>query len=274
MGRHRKPPRIRLPHPGRGAAVAATVPALAGVAAAVALSQQAAAAPAPHSNAAAPQAQDVTTHSDDSLTSSERLQAAAREAAVRQSLQQAAAAPQQYTVQAGDTLAAIAARAYHNPADWPVLYWANHSTVKWADDIQPGQVLAIPAQPAHVPGPPAQVAPPAASPVPAGTSNLGSGSGYVPRHASTQTVVAQSGDGHVPGGAFGQCVESRESGGQSQVMNASGHYGLYQFSAGTWSEYGGNPSHFGNASVAEQNQVFANALAAGGQSNWAPYDGC
>jgi len=26
--------------------------------------------------------------------------------------------------------------------------------------------------------------------------------------------------------------------------------------------------------VAEQNQVFANALAAGGESNWAPYDGC
>ena len=30
----------------------------------------------------------------------------------------------------------------------------------------------------------------------------------------------------------------------------------------------------GNASVAEQNQVFANALAAGGQSNWSAYDGC
>jgi hypothetical protein len=28
------------------------------------------------------------------------------------------------------------------------------------------------------------------------------------------------------------------------------------------------------ASVAEQNRVFANALAQGGQSNWFPYDGC
>ena len=28
------------------------------------------------------------------------------------------------------------------------------------------------------------------------------------------------------------------------------------------------------AALAEQNQVFANALAAGGQSNWSPYDGC
>jgi hypothetical protein len=36
----------------------------------------------------------------------------------------------------------------------------------------------------------------------------------------------------------------------------------------------GNPADFGHASVAEQIQVFANALAAGGQSNWQPYDGC
>ena len=67
---------------------------------------------------------------------------------------------------------------------------------------------------------------------------------------------------------------ARESGGNPQVMNSTGHYGLYQFSASTWAAYGGNPADFGNASVAEQNQVFANALAQGGQSNWAPYDGC
>jgi hypothetical protein len=29
---------------------------------------------------------------------------------------------------------------------------------------------------------------------------------------------------------------------------------------------------FGHASVAEQEQVFSNALAQGGQSNWSPYD--
>jgi len=57
-------------------------------------------------------------------------------------------------------------------------------------------------------------------------------------------------------------------------MNGSGHYGLYQFSASTWAEYGGNPADFGDASVAEQNQVFANAMASGGESNWSAYDGC
>ena len=66
----------------------------------------------------------------------------------------------------------------------------------------------------------------------------------------------------------------RESGGDPNVMNASGHYGLYQFSASTWAEYGGNPADFGNASVAEQEAVFMNALARGGEFNWAPYDGC
>jgi hypothetical protein len=58
-------------------------------------------------------------------------------------------------------------------------------------------------------------------------------------------------------------------------MNSSGHYGLFQFSFSTWVAYGGNPNDFGHASVAEQEQVFANALASpGGENNWAPYDGC
>jgi hypothetical protein len=57
-------------------------------------------------------------------------------------------------------------------------------------------------------------------------------------------------------------------------MNSSGHYGLYQFSASTWAAYGGSPGSFGNASVAQQNQVFSNAIAQGGQSNWSAYDGC
>lgn len=76
-------------------------------------------------------------------------------------------------------------------------------------------------------------------------------------------------------GSFRQCVIQRESGGNSQVMNSTGHYGLYQFAYGTWVAYGGSPSAFGHASVAQQNQVFANAMATpGGASNWRSYDGC
>ena len=77
------------------------------------------------------------------------------------------------------------------------------------------------------------------------------------------------------GGSFAQCVIQRESGGNSQVMNSTRHYGLYQFSYGTWVAYGGSPAAFGHASVAQQNQVFANAMATpGGANNWRPYDGC
>jgi Transglycosylase-like domain len=57
-------------------------------------------------------------------------------------------------------------------------------------------------------------------------------------------------------------------------MSSSGYYGCYQFSASTWAEYGGNPADFGSASVTEQNQVYDNAIASGGQSNWSAYDGC
>jgi hypothetical protein len=69
-------------------------------------------------------------------------------------------------------------------------------------------------------------------------------------------------------------VVARESGGNSQVMNASGHYGLYQFALGTWEKYGGPAADFGHASVAEQERVFMTALDQGGQSNWSSYDGC
>jgi hypothetical protein len=89
-----------------------------------------------------------------------------------------------------------------------------------------------------------------------------------PANASAQTAEVSS------GGSFAQCVIARESGGQTQVMNATGHYGLYQFSASTWAAYGGSPADFGHASASEQNQVFDNAIAAGGQSNWSAYDGC
>jgi LysM repeat protein len=197
--------------------------------------------------------------------------------------------PAWYKVKPGDSLSAIAERFYQNPAAWPVLYWRNHDKIRWADDIEVGQVLRIPREPAHIPNAPAQLQP--APPPPVHTA-----ADYTPKHASSAPVHAQSSAtqtgqaqqsqptapvtttgslGTIPGGAFGQCVVERESGGNPQVMNSSGHYGLFQFSYSTWVAYGGNPADFGHASVAEQEQVFATALASpGGENNWAPYDGC
>ena len=171
-----------------------------------------------------------------------------------------------YTVKSGDTLSAIAGHLYRDSNYWPVLYWANHNQIHFANDLRVGQVLTVPVKPTHIPGAPTVLAPaPVSSPVSAGDETATSA-----QAAPVQsTAVSTAGDG-----SFQSCVIERESGGNSQVMNSSGHYGLYQFSASTWAEYGGNPADFGNASVAEQNQVFDNAMAAGGASNWSAYDGC
>lgn len=182
------------------------------------------------------------------------------------------ALPAAYVVKSGDTLASIAQDLYHSPDYWTVLYWANQAKIKYADEIQVGQQLAVPAKPAKAPGAPKQTA---AAPAPA-TSTVSYSSASTATAAPAQ-APAQAQAQAVSAGAsssFQACVIARESGGNPQVMNASGHYGLYQFSASTWAAYGGNPADFGHASVAEQNQVFANAMAAGGESNWAPYDGC
>jgi LysM repeat protein len=219
----------------------------------------------------------------------------------RPAAKHAAPAPATYTVVSGDTLSAIAQHFYGSSDYWPVVYWANHSQIQYADEIQVGQVLAVPVKPATIPAAPTVLAPapvqpaPVQAPVsqpapvepapvqPAPVQSAPVQSAPVQsapvqsapvqsapvQSAPADTSVSTAGDS-----AFQSCVINAESGGNSQVMNSSGHYGLYQFSASTWAEYGGNPADFGNASVAEQNQVFNNAIAAGGESNWAPYDGC
>jgi len=202
------------------------------------------------------------------------------------------ALPTQYTVRSGDSLAAISQRFYHNPDAWPVLYWANHHQIHWANEIKIGQVLAVPVKSGgQIPNPPALLGPPAApapAPVQASAASVQTPpvqtapvQSYAPTQAApVQTAPVQAAPQaaaaatYSGSGSFQSCVIARESGGNSQVMNGSGHYGLYQFSASTWAAYGGSPSSFGNASAAQQNQVFNNAIAAGGQSNWSAYDGC
>jgi LysM repeat protein len=179
-----------------------------------------------------------------------------------------------YVVRPGDTLASIAQHLYHSADYWTVLYWANHGKIQYANEIQAGQVLAVPAKPAKIPGAPKALAPtpapaPATSAPSYGDSDSSAGA-VAPQAAPVQTASASTGSTS----SFQACVIAAESGGNAQVMNSSGHYGLYQFSASTWAEYGGNPAEFGDATVAEQNQVFDNAIAAGGASNWSLYDGC
>ena len=247
MGCHSKPSRPRFT--GRLPIAAAPALAGAGLAAAVCLAPQAlASTSAPHA------AGRPVTVGAESIVSTPYPGIARLFNATRQETAPSQASTT-YKVRPGDSLAKIAGRVYHDANAWPVLYWANRHQVKWANDITVGQVLKVPAKPAKIPAAPGRLGPAAAAPA----------EGAVQPEL---TVVTD------PGGSFAGCVIARESGGNSQVMNASGHYGLYQFSASTWAEYGGNPADFGNASVSEQNQVFDNALAAGGESNWSAYDGC
>ena len=239
------------------------MPALAGMAAVVCLAPQALADPAPAHAAAQPAAATQTATIVDALSRS-GMSPAELFSAVQARNQ--AAKPASYTVRSGDSLSAIAGKVYHKQNAWPVLYWANREKVHWANILGEGQVLKVPALPAKIPAAPSQLGP---APAPAAAPAVTSGSAPAQATASSSYSGSYSG-----GGGFASCVIARESGGNSQVMNSSGHYGLYQFSASTWQAYGGSAGDFGHASVSEQNRVFNNAMAQGGQSNWSPYDGC
>jgi len=230
------------------------VPAVAGVAAAVCLAPQALADPAPaHAAAHSATVASALVSQDETL------------AAVKRAVHTAAPAkPATYTVRSGDSLSSIAGQVYHKQNAWPVLYWANRGKIRWANIVGEGQVLKVPAMPAKIPAAPSQLGPaPAPTPVAAAAA--------APVQATSSVSSGYSGGAS---SSFESCVIARESGGNAQVMNSSGHYGLYQFSESTWVAYGGSAADFGHASAAEQHQVFSNAVAQGGQSNWSSYDGC
>jgi len=166
-----------------------------------------------------------------------------------------------YTVRSGDTLSSIASSVYGDSGDWSEIYQANTSKIQNADLIYPGEVLTIPGTASQ-----------SSSSESSGSSESTASSAST---SSGDSASASASDSTYYGdSAFQECVIERESGGDSQVMNSSGHYGLYQFSASTWAEYGGDPADFGDATVAEQNQVFETAIADGGAYNWSEYDGC
>jgi len=73
--------------------------------------------------------------------------------------------------------------------------------------------------------------------------------------------------------ALGICIRNSEEGG-SYAWGPGNGGGAYQFLLGTWERYGGAASEYGVAGPAYQDQIFDNAIAAGGASNWTAYDGC
>lgn len=171
------------------------------------------------------------------------------------------AQPLTVTVHSGDSLSGIAKDRCGNPADWTGIFTANKSKIPDYNLIYPGQVLTVACKVTNVLQPVTETR--------AVT--------YAPRHSLVRQAAAQRPEGNVSTagmGGFQSCVIRAESGGRTQVMNSSGHYGLYQFSSSTWAGHGGNPADFGHASAAEQTQVFWNTVHDDGTSDWAPYDGC
>jgi hypothetical protein len=156
-----------------------------------------------------------------------------------------------YRVRHGDSLSGIAARLLGSSSRWPSLYRANRRVIgSNPDNISPGENLTL------------------------NVSGYSNAPVSIPESRSGGTLLTSSTVRVSDYSGFQACVIARESGGNPDIWNASGHWGLYQFSYSTWIAYGGPPSEFGRASVAEQNQVFENAMARNGEDNWAPYDGC
>ncbi len=73
--------------------------------------------------------------------------------------------------------------------------------------------------------------------------------------------------------SLGVCIRNAEEGG-SYAWGPGNGGGAYQFQIGTWEKYGGAAGEFGVAGAAYQDQIFDNAINAGGASNWTAYDGC
>jgi hypothetical protein len=82
-----------------------------------------------------------------------------------------------------------------------------------------------------------------------------------------------TGGGDAAHSALGNCIRNAEEGG-SYAWGPGNGGGAYQFQLGTWENYGGAASEYGVAGPAYQDQIFNNAIAAGGASNWTLYDGC
>lgn len=184
-----------------------------------------------------------------------------------------------YTVLKGDSLSTVAARTYGTSRDWPLVWWNNRAGIPNPDQLPAGMVLKLgglgvvtsmtpaieAAARAALPKPP----PPAPASAGVGGSSSGGGSAASSAPPVPAAQVSTSGMG-----SFQACVIQRESGGNPNIWNASGHWGLYQFSASTWAAHGGDPGLFGNATASYQTMIFWNTVRADGTADWAPYDGC
>jgi hypothetical protein len=94
-----------------------------------------------------------------------------------------------------------------------------------------------------------------------------------PAPTPSAAPAPSGGGGDAASSPLGICIRNAEEGG-SYAWGPGNGGGAYQFLLGTWEHYGGAASEYGVAGPAYQDQIFDNAIAAGGASNWTSYDGC
>jgi LysM repeat protein len=175
-------------------------------------------------------------------------------------------AAQSYTVQAGDTLSAIAAHEYGRAADWPAVWWANRHQVKNPSLISTGQRLTLPASGAVAPwlARAATAAIPAAAPARATAAPSSAPASSAPADPAPAPAAGSA------GGVNWYAIAACESGGNWSADTGNGFYGGLQFTEGTWLGYGGGQyaSSANLASPAEQIAVAGRVLAGQGIGAW------
>jgi len=172
--------------------------------------------------------------------------------------------PASYTVRPGDSLSAIAARAYGSKADWPAVWWANRHQVTNPDMIAAGQRLRLPAS-GHVPrwlAKAALAAIRAAGSAPAASASAPSAGSPAAQQAATPAPAS--------GGANWAAIAACESGGNWSANTGNGFYGGLQFTEQTWLAYGGGQyaASANLATPAQQIAVAQRVLAAQGIGAW------
>jgi LysM repeat protein len=174
----------------------------------------------------------------------------------------AAHGPGSYTVRPGDTLSAIAARAYGSAAGWPAIWWANRRQVPDPDMITAGQRLALPGSDQVPPwlARAALAAAAAARPAPAAPA------GAAPAAPAQASSPAPASSGGVNWSAIAAC----ESGGNWAANTGNGFYGGLQFTEQTWLANGGGryASSANLATPAQQIAVAQRVVAGQGIGAW------
>ena len=174
--------------------------------------------------------------------------------------------PGHYTVKPGDTLSAIAHKAYGNRADWPALWWTNRHKVGNPDAIVVGQRLQLstwhPRKAWIVRAAMAASTPPAAAQSPSSLPATSSAPSY--------SGSSSSGGSYSGSGVNWDAIAACESGGNWSTNTGNGYSGGLQFSQGTWDANGGGQyaSTAAGASRSQQIAVAQKVLASQGIGAW------